>query len=37
MTSCSSWPISERSDNGALQIMYGLGGELDLHELELTI
>jgi len=26
----------QRVDNGALQIMYGLGGELDLHELELA-
>jgi alpha,alpha-trehalase len=26
----------QRVDNGALQIMYGLGGELDLHEQELT-
>jgi GH15 family glucan-1,4-alpha-glucosidase len=25
----------ERDENGALQIMYGLGGERDLHELEL--
>ena len=26
----------ERGDDGALQIMYGLGGERDLHELELA-
>ncbi len=31
-TSCSSSPTSTRDDDGALQIMYGLGGERDLTE-----
>ena len=33
MTSCSSSPTSERTNpDGALQIMYGIGGERDLTE-----